>query len=225
MKRIPEDIDPPTLSPPLIEEIAGIIFGEPVSAKPCDIIFIFGGSHPGLWEKGAEAYFNGLGRDIIVTGGYKPTALRHFSWRDGATPESDVIKRELFPLGVPEDRIYTESMSTNTYENVRFALEVYDFSAVSSILAVCKSYAVGRQIRTLQAQLNADVEIIPYPFDTHLGGDGPFITRENWANFPESRAYMFANVLKMHQYGQKGHLVPVECMSEELKAMVLAYFE
>jgi uncharacterized SAM-binding protein YcdF (DUF218 family) len=225
LKHIPYYVDPPYLSLSLTDEIADIIFGDPVDPKPCDVIFIFGGSHPGLWKNGAQAYFEGLGKDIVATGGYKPNALRHVSWQNDERPESEVIWRELVRAGVPEGDIYIETASKNTYENVRFALEIYDFDRVSSVLAVCKSYAVGRQIRTLKAQLETDVEIIPYPFDTHLGGDGPFITRENWMDYQKGRAYMFANLLKIHQYGMAGHLVPVTGLSDELRVIVHNYFE
>ena len=223
-KPIPYYVDPPSLSSALIAEITQIIFGEPQSIQPCDLIFIFGGSHPGLWENGAQAYNQGLGQDIVVTGGYKPTALRHSSWQDGQKAEAEVIQRELIKLGVPEESIFIETKSTNTYENVRYALEVYNFEPVSSILAICKSYGVGCQTRTLQAQVDANVKIIPFPFDTQLGGDGPFITRSNWSNFPNGQAYMFANVLKMPQYGQAGHLVPLENMSSEHSTLVQNYF-
>ena len=186
--------------------------------------FIFGGSHPGLWENGAKAYSDGLGRAIVATGGYKADALRHHSWLDGETPESKIIRRKLMALGIPEEDIFIETKSTNTYENVRYAREIYDFDQVSSILAVCKSYAVGRQVRTLKAQLALSVKVVPYPFDTQLGGSGVLINRENWMEVEGGRAYMFANVLKIHRYGQTGHLVPLEEMSEELRQIVKRYF-
>lgn len=218
--RIPYYIDPPPLSPYLLAEITRIIFGDPVEVEPCDIIFIFGGSHPGLWEKASEAYFKGLGSDIIVTGGYKPDALRHSSWVDGTTPESVVILRELLRSGVPQGMIYLETRSTNTYENVLYALRAYDFNPVSSVLAICKSYAVGRQVRTLKVQVEPQVKVIPYPFDTHLGGDEPLVTRENWMEFPEARAYMFANLMKIYHYGNLGYLLPFEGISIELERII-----
>jgi hypothetical protein len=76
LKEIPYFVDPPPLSPSLIDEITYIHFGEPIPVEPCDIIFVFGGSHPGLWEKSAEAFFDNLGQDIIVTGG---TRLVHYN--------------------------------------------------------------------------------------------------------------------------------------------------
>jgi hypothetical protein len=218
-KQIPHYVTPPSLSTSLIEEITNIVFGEPMSVKPCDIVFIFGGSHPGLWKNGADAYRKELAKDIVVTGGYKSNALRHHTWQDGEITESEVIRRDLIQLGVPEKSIFIETRSTNTYENVRFALEVYDFSTVSSI------FAVGRQTRTLKAQIDPCTQIIPYPFDTHLGGDRLFITKENWMNFQNGQAYMFANVLKIYHYDQTGHLVPIKSMSGQLTAMVYDYFK
>jgi uncharacterized SAM-binding protein YcdF (DUF218 family) len=223
-KHMPSYVNHPILSPLLIEEIADIIFGELVDPEPCNLIFIFGGSHPGLWEKGAEAYFKGYGKDILATGGYKPGAIRHHTWVHGKNPESEVIRDELIYLGVPEKHIFTESRSTNTYENVHFARQIYDFDQIASILAVCKSYAVGRQIRTLQAQLPG-IRIIPYPFDTNLGGNGPFVTRDNWMDLPEVADHMFANLLKIVQYGRVGHLVPVAGFSDELSALVQNFMD
>ena len=224
-KRIPYYVAPRSLSPALIEEITKIVFGEPKIIEPCDIIFIFGGSHPGLWKNGAEAYQKGLGKDIVITGGYKPDALRHTSWQDGKRAEAEVIKRELIQLGVPEENLFIETQSTNTNENVKFALKIYNFQLVSSILAICKSYSVGRQIRTLQKQVDAHVKIIPFPFDTFLGGDGPFTTRDNWHENLNGQAYIFANVLKIYQYGLVEHLVPILEMSPELKTMINNYFK
>ena len=59
-KNIPYYVPPPKLSRLAIDEITKIIFDQPIAIKPCDIIFIFGGSHPGLWENGAKAFFKGL---------------------------------------------------------------------------------------------------------------------------------------------------------------------
>jgi len=220
IKQIPDSVDPPRLSPALIEAITQIVFGVTTTISPCDVIFIFGGSHPGLWEKGAEAYFKDLGRDIIATGGYNLKAYANQSKRDTVKTESERIRRELIRSGVPDKNIFIETRSTNSYENVRFAQEVYDFKSVSSILVVCKSYAVGRQIRTLKAQFASVVNIIPFPFDTYLGGDGRFVTKDNWMIFTETRAYIFANLLKIYSYGQKGYIVPIENLSDELSAKI-----
>jgi uncharacterized SAM-binding protein YcdF (DUF218 family) len=211
----------PSLTPGLIGEITEIVFG-PVMAspEPCDIIFIFGGSHPGLWEKTAEAYHAGLGKAILATGGHKPRVQYHSSWTDGTTPESHVIRRELIKLHVPDEIIFVEDKSTNSLENVLFAKDVYDFTKVTSILAVCKCYGAGRQCRTLKQHVDPSVKVIPYSFDTNIGSHVPFVTRYTWMNFEEGRAFVSTQVMKIVNYGKLGHLQPVEYMSSQLVELI-----
>jgi uncharacterized SAM-binding protein YcdF (DUF218 family) len=208
------------LSQALREEITAIVFGAVVEVEPCDVIFVFGGSHPGLWKKTAEAYFLGLGKRIVVTGGYNPAARRHPTWSDGTTPEAHVIRRELVRLQVPEQVIISEGRSTNSLENVLFAKQVFDFQPVGSILVICKSYGTGRQCRTLQKHIRERVKIIPYPFDTMIGGKGPIITRENWMDYPHSFRFVINEVVKIYQYGRSGHLQVVEGLSNALLELI-----
>jgi uncharacterized SAM-binding protein YcdF (DUF218 family) len=210
------------LTPELIAEITAVVFGPPaVKPQTCDLIFIFGGSHPGLWERAAEAYHKGLGEVILATGGYNPTTRRHPAWVAGDTPEAHVIRDELVRLGVPEGAVTIEDRSTNSLENVRFARQVYDFSRVKHILVVCKCYAVGRQCRTLAQHLDPETEILPYPFDTILPGlPGQTITRHNWNHWTESRAFMLSQTAKIYRYGNLGHLKAVENFSEALLAVI-----
>jgi hypothetical protein len=211
-------IDSIPLDAALIREVTDIVFGPLIEPIACDVIFILGGRNPGLWEKGAEAYTRGLGKHMVVTGGYKPTAATPY-WKDG-TREAHIIRRELIKLGVPESAIFYEDRSTNSLENVLFAKEAYDFSTVASILAVCKCYGAGRQCRTLKQNLDPGIRITPYPFDTQIRGRGPVITRNNWMNFTESRAFALEQVIKIYRYGQQGDLVPIERMSVGLEAIV-----
>jgi hypothetical protein len=205
--------------------ITEIVFDREIDPEPCDVIFVFGGSHPGLWETAARAFHKGLGREIIATGGCKPDALRHITWTYGNMPEAEVIARNLERLGVPGERIILETRSTNTYENVCNALALFPFDEVSSVLAVCKSYAVGRQTRTLRAQLAPSVRIIPFSFDTDPAGTGLIIGRHNWTQYRKTRAYIWANLLKIHHYGERGHLEPISCLPQSLEAMIESSLE
>ena len=112
--RIPYFVDPLDLSPEMEEEITSIVFGEVTDPEPADLIFVFGGSHPCLWESAARAFKDGLAPHILATGGKKPDALRHHSWTFGDLPESEVIAKNLLQLGVPRDCITIEEESTNT---------------------------------------------------------------------------------------------------------------
>lgn len=210
------------IPPEVIVELTEIVFGTPDESPPlpCDLIFVFGGSHPGLWETAAQAYTLGLGPVVLVTGGHKPGAKYHHTWQDGATPEAHVLRWELICLHVPENSIICEDRSTNTLENVLFALEAYDFSAVHRILAVCKNYGVGRQCRTLRKHIRKDIQVIPYPFDTEAGSDGPRITRHTWMNYEQSRVVVLTQLMKIIQYGRQGDLEPLEDITPALEHLV-----
>jgi uncharacterized SAM-binding protein YcdF (DUF218 family) len=215
-----QDIRSLNLSTELVREITEIVFEDPnPPVKPCDVIFVFGGTNPGLWQTAARAFQAGLGKTVVVTGGHKPGVNHHIAWVDGSTPEADVITRELVKLSVPEDCIVCENRSTNSLENVLFAKEVYDFSGVKTILAVCKNYGAGRQCRTLRRQMDW-VEVIPYPFDTEAADSAIFVTRDTWMEHEMTRALVLNQVLKMVRYARLGHLQPLEGMSPELEKLV-----
>jgi hypothetical protein len=222
---IPNFPQPPALSAAAIDEITEIVFGAAEPPQPCDLIFIFGGSHPGLWIAGAEAYHAGLGPKIIATGGYKSTAIRHHTWQHGARPEAFVIRDELVTRGVPEQQVIVEDRSTNSLENVLFAQQMYDFSSLTSILVVCRSHGIGRQCRTLRHHINPRIAVRPYSFATNVGHAGVSITRENWMTMEDSRAGIFSNFLKIIKYGRKGDIEPLAYLSDDLLAVVYEWLD
>ncbi len=71
---IPKTPAVPKLSEEEIAFLTNLTFGELVSPRVCDSLFVFGGTHAGHWEKAIEAYQSGLVRHIIVTGGVSPTS-------------------------------------------------------------------------------------------------------------------------------------------------------
>ena len=97
---------------------------------------------------------------------------------------------------------------------------MYDFSQIDTILAICKSYGTGRQCRTLRHHIAKQIQIVPYPFDTNVGREGPIVTRENWMQLSPSRAYIFSQFLKILKYGQLDHLEPIEKLSDTLTEVV-----
>ena len=74
----------------------------------CDAIFVFGGSHPGNWQAPLEAYRQGLGNQIIVTGGTSLHGMKHPSWNYGDLSDAEVIVTKLMEHGVPKDAILFE---------------------------------------------------------------------------------------------------------------------
>ncbi|WP_256703640.1 YdcF family protein [Paenibacillus peoriae] len=80
-----------------------------------DIILIPEASHPQLMERVATLYHSGIAQFILPSGG---TTL-HVE-----TTEWEFLKNVGVALGVPSESLLKEDKATNTFENVRFSLEV-----------------------------------------------------------------------------------------------------
>lgn len=207
---IPRFPEVPPLSEAQVAALTRVVFldgpGEP---EACDLIFVFGGTHPALWRAAAEAYHRDLGPRLLLTGGVNPRGTQGRARENaGKVPEARFLAGKLIEAGVPENRLILEERSTNTLENVLFAREVFDFGTIESVLLVCKSYAAGRKYRTLRRHLLAGVRIVPYPFDT-TGRDGQLITRENWMESAEGRARVYGEYLRIVTYGARGEIEPL----------------
>jgi uncharacterized SAM-binding protein YcdF (DUF218 family) len=208
---IPRFPDAPPLGEEQVAALTRIVFlDEPAEPEACDLIFVFGGTHPALWRAAAEAYHRGLAPRLLLTGGVRPHGAREEAGESAEDmPEARSLAAKLIEAGVPETCLILEERSTNTLENALFAREVFDFDAVGSVLLVCKSYAAGRQYRTLRRHLPAGLRIMLHPFDT-TSRDGRLITRHNWAEAAESRARVFGEYLRIVAYGERGDLEPLE---------------
>lgn len=205
---IPRNLDVPELTPEQIQIITKTVFLPAEKLEKADLIFVFGGSHSVLWESAAKLYHQGYAKKIIVTGGLKPIALKHKSWQYGDRTEADVISQKLVENGVPKKAIIIEDKAVNSYENVIFVKELFDFSKISSLMMVCKSYAAGRQFRTLKKNLSENVTIQIYQFDSCRPGNGSqVITKDNWFKFSDGRSLVLGEYLKILLYGKRGHLM------------------
>ncbi|MGT2911656.1 YdcF family protein [Streptococcus cameli] len=198
----------PELTQEEIEFLTAVTFGEKEDARPCDALFVFGGTHSGHWEKAIEAYQKGLAKRIILTGGISPTGTPNPKWIHNNRPEAEVMKDYLLAAGIPEDQIVYENRSTNTLENVLFAKEVFDFDSIESVLFVCKSHVVGRQGRTLAKHLPTHLNYVPYPFDATYKGIS--LSRENWMETELGRSRIWGEYLRILHYGKLGHLLELD---------------
>ncbi|MFD0681902.1 MULTISPECIES: YdcF family protein [unclassified Paenibacillus] len=203
--QFPKDPEVPNLTRQQMNELTEIVFLKQQEPVPCDAIFVFGGTHPGHWEKTIEAYQADLGKTIIVSGGVSPTAVRHPEWEEDSIPESHVIVSRIIQAGIPEKDIVYEDHSRNTLENVKFAKDVFDFNTIKSLLFICKAHGAGRQYRTLAKYLPHGLELVPYVFDTSYNND--LITRNNWMNLEKGRSRVYGEYLRICNYGDRGDIL------------------
>jgi len=189
-----------------------LVFGPVSRPQPADVGFVFGGVHPGLWQTPISLYQSGIVRRFILTGNSDGSGLRHPGWTHSAdTPESHAIAEHLVDAGIPESSLIIEDRSTNSLENVLFAMDKIDFSQFTSVLAITKSYATGRQLRTLTRYLPQDTAVfsVSFPAEGYNLGPGT-IDRENWTETEPRVRLVLGAYRRIMKYGLLGHIVPAD---------------
>jgi uncharacterized SAM-binding protein YcdF (DUF218 family) len=152
-----------------------------------------------------------------VTGGIaKNPKVPHSTWQQCELPLSRIIAGHLIELGVPAIDIISNEQPENTLEEALCLKEFVSVNSIQSIIVVGKSYAAGRQMRTLQKHLPSEIQLVPYFYDTNLG-EGPVVTRDNWMKEARSRSFVFGEYLRIIAYGEKGYLIPLTSRIENLR--------
>lgn len=117
-----------------------------------DLVFVFGTRHPEPAYVAADLITRNTARFIVLTGGEN---------RRNGVREAAAHLEIILDLGVPRESIIVESESTNTLENVGFALPKIarrvPVEHVASVVVVTKWYHCRRAIMTLKRHLPAGV--------------------------------------------------------------------
>jgi hypothetical protein len=166
------------------------------------VIFIFGSTHPATYQNAIEAYNNGWGKEIVVTGGSSGSTDKHKEWKYGDKSEARVICEKLVENGIRRDKIFIEEKSTDSKENIIFAKEIYDFSKIKSLTFISKNYVAGRQYRTLRKYLPDNLIIIPYSYNVYFD-NGTTFDRYDWMNYDKSKSLVFGEYLRIVYYGRR----------------------
>lgn len=153
------------------------------------LFFVFGGSHPGLWEKSYEAYNKGF-------------------WNYGDMAEADVIANNLIKLGVPERDILIEDKSIHSLENILFGMKKINLQNKKGFYLFVRVMFLEDSIEQWE-NIPDDIELIPYVFNTNISGT-EIITKDNWFENEKSKALVFGEYLRIICYGNFGHLVSIE---------------
>jgi uncharacterized SAM-binding protein YcdF (DUF218 family) len=147
-----------------------------------DLLFVFGSRHNTPAQLAAELYARQLAPLIVLTGGEN---------RYTGANEAEAHYALLVEAGIPQDRIIVENRSTNTLENVTFALPLIEqrvaLSSLRSVLAVCKWMHSRRALMTLKRHFPRGVRYYAHTYTPEN------VTRENWHLNPRAES---ANVLK-----------------------------
>ncbi len=136
----------------IIKDISDFIFLEDELQK-ADIIFLPGGGHAEVPEKGAEVYLKGYA-PIIMPSGKKaidkegPLVIHTKSdiYNGNYETESDFYKDVLVKCGVPEDAVVCENRATYTKLNAVYSRKLTDKMGleVKKAIICCKSFHARR---------------------------------------------------------------------------------
>lgn len=118
---------------------------------------------------GAHLYHEGLYDHILVTGG-------RIEWMSsGSTPAGEMASI-LQQIGVPEDAIWLEKQSRNTYENALYSQEMLQDRGVTRVLLVTSALHMPRSVKLFESQ---GFEVIPAPTDFS-------VTFEDWERLTDA---------------------------------------
>ena len=158
------------------------------SPQRADLAFVFGTRSLAPIGIAADLFHRDLVRHVVLTGG---------SRRDlGGLIEALAHQEALLERGVPEDRIILESESTNTLENVVFALPKVaariDVESIEAVTVVAKWYHARRCVMTLKPHLPQGVRYYVASYepegrtraDWHLTADGVAKVLKEWESIP-----------------------------------------
>ena len=136
----------------IVKEISDFIFIEDKLEK-ADVIFLPGGAHAEVPEKGAEVYNKGYAPIVIPSGMYSIDVGRFagvLSKGDKYTgeyvTESDFYRDVLLKCGVPEEAIICEDRATFTMQNAVNSRALTDKLGikVNKAIICCKSFHARR---------------------------------------------------------------------------------
>jgi len=104
----------------------------------------------------AQMYKEGKAAHILLSGG-------DIEWMDeGSTTPAEDMAAILTQLGVPQDALWLETESKNTYENALYARKMLDEQNITRILLVTSAMHMPRAVALFEKQ---GFEVIPLPVD------------------------------------------------------------
>jgi uncharacterized SAM-binding protein YcdF (DUF218 family) len=103
----------------------------------------------------AWLYRQGVAEHILLSGG-------NLDWSPALDSPAQQMVALLEMMGVPEDVMWQEPDSRNTYENALFSAEILQDKGIERILLVTSAIHMPRAVRLFEAQ---GFEVIPLPTD------------------------------------------------------------
>ena len=163
-----------------------------------DVLFVFGTRLLEPAYIAVDLFKRGVARYVTLTGG-----KNRLTGQNEARTHLEILARE----GVPRERIIVEDASTNTLENVVFALpkiaERVDLDSIRRVVVITKWYHCRRAIMTLKRHMPDGIRYFTRSYEP----EG--ISRADWYLDDVSSAPVLGNWQGIPEYLNRGHLAEI----------------
>jgi len=138
-------------------EVIVVLGGSTASAQyPRQIVEISGAGNRLLYA--AHLYHDGIAPNLLLTGGT-------IDWMNEREPPARDMAEILRMLGVPENALWYETESRNTYENARFTRQILSEKGIDRIILVTSAMHMPRAAALFEKQ---GFEVISAPTDYNV---------------------------------------------------------
>jgi uncharacterized SAM-binding protein YcdF (DUF218 family) len=111
----------------------------------------------------AYLYKEGKAAHILLSGG-------DIAWLNkGTTTPAEDMSSILNAIGVPEEALWLETESQNTYENALYSKEILAENEIDRVLLVTSAMHMPRSVALFEKQ---GIEVVPVPVDFNITEDG-----------------------------------------------------
>jgi uncharacterized SAM-binding protein YcdF (DUF218 family) len=171
-----------------------------VDAAPgqADLAFVFGTRHLEPAYIAADLLRRGVVNYVTITGG-----KNRLTGDNEALAHLAILVRE----GVPPERIIVESSSTNTLQNVTFALPkiaaCLPLDSIRAVVVVTKWYHCRRALMTLKRHLPPGIRYFTRSYEPSD------VTRQDWYLHAEAARRVLKEWQCLPAYLQQGHLAEI----------------
>lgn len=180
-------------------------------SKDVDAVFCLCSLDTRVAQRAAQLFLDGYGNYLIFSGGTGKLTQGRFD-----KPEAQIFADIALGMGVPEEKLLVEPLSTNTGENVRFTYALLQEKGLhlSSFLLVQKPYMERRTYATFKKQW-------PDP-STQITVTSPQLKWNEYPNEdnPEELVINIAvgDLIRIREYPSKGFQIPQDIPNEVWEA-------
>lgn len=169
------------------------------SLRISDCILVLGSHDIRVAQRGAELFLQGFAPLLVFSGNLG--RLTEGLWNQ---PEAEIFAQEAIRMGVPKDKILTETRSTNTGDNILRTKELLGSRGISveTVILVQKPYMQRRAYATFRKvwpEKNVIVTAPRYSFENYPNNT---ISKNDLINI------MVGDTQRIKIYAEKGFQIP-----------------